>query len=121
MRAQRSILLHKAQSNVNGQMGINAVTNLHLQLDADDSGKLEVVHLLLLPKKKKKRIKNKKLSLVLYHQSVLHLPPTRVYQEPRGQSRCNALQERMALRLVALQKMRPEVKPTKTNRKSPFI
>lgn len=88
MRAQRSILLHKAQSNVNGQMGINAVTNLHLQLDADDSGKLEVVHLLLLPKKKKK---NKEQKIVPGFVPSIHSPSS-TYKGLPGAQRTVSLQ-----------------------------
>lgn len=87
------------------------MTNPLLQLDADDSGKLEVVHPLL---------ENNNLFLILYHQIILRFPPSKVQQEPIGKSHCNALQVK-ALGLLALQKMRQELKPTKTNRKSPFI
>lgn len=90
------------------------MTNPFLQPDADDSGKLEVVHPLL-------QNNNNNLFLILYYQIILHFPPSKVQQEPIGQSHCNALQVKMALGLLALQKMRQELKPTKTNRKSPFI
>lgn len=88
------------------------MTNPLLQLDADDSGKLEVIHPLL---------QNNNLFLILYYQIILNFPPSKVQQEPIGQSHCNALQVKMALGLLALQKMRQELKPTKTNRKYSFI